>query len=118
MRLFFRHGERRQESRPAGPGRLGRLPRAEVLGSLYPVARGVRARLLGLAMLDAAAAEPGLLIPRCRCVHSFGMRFPLDVVFLGRYGEVLDVRRQLPPRRVAFHRAASAVLELPPGGGR
>jgi uncharacterized membrane protein (UPF0127 family) len=96
--------------------RLRRLPRAEVLGSLFPVARGLRARLFGLAMIDREDAEPGLLIPHCRCVHTFGMRFPVDVVFLGRYGEAVSVRRAVPPRRVALHRAASAVLELPAGG--
>lgn len=104
--------------REPGSARLRRLPRAEVLGSLFPLARGPRARLLGLALLDADEARPGLLIPRCRCVHTFGVRFPLDVVFLGRYGETLAVRRRVPPRRVVFHRAADAVLELPSGEER
>ena len=47
------------------------------------VAESFRARLLGLAGL--AAVEPGraLVIPRCRSVHTFGMRFPIDVAFVG-----------------------------------
>ena len=64
------------------PARLRALPRREVLGAVYPVAATRRARLLGLALLDRDDAGPGLLIPGCRSVHSFGMRFALDIWFL------------------------------------
>jgi len=83
-----------------------------------PVARGQRARLLGLARLDRDAATCGLLIPRCASVHTFGMRFELDLYFLGPGEEVLEIRRRVPPRRVAWRHGAKAVLELPsPSGG-
>lgn len=81
----------------------------------FRVAVGVRARLLGLAHLDLDEAGPGLLIPRCSSVHTFGMRFPLDLVFLDRGGRPLFIRREVPPRRFAWDRRASAVLELPCG---
>ena len=45
------------------------------------MATGFRSRLLGLALLGRERAGPGLLIPRCRSVHTFGMRFPIDVAF-------------------------------------
>lgn len=93
--------------------RLGRLPRRRVLGRDIPVAVGGRARLLGLAHLEAEVAACGLLIPRCASVHTIGMRFELDLFFLGAGDEVLAVRRSVPPRRVAWHRGAAAVLELP-----
>jgi trehalose synthase len=100
-----------------GPtARLRRLPTATVLGREVPVARGLRARLLGLAHLDRAQAGAGLLLPRCRCVHTFGMRFPLDLAFLDRDGRVRSVRRAVPPRRVAADRGAAAVLEYPARG--
>jgi uncharacterized membrane protein (UPF0127 family) len=73
--------------------------------------------LRGLAWRDPAKAGPGLLIPRCSSVHTFGMRFELDVYFLDRSGHILSVRRQVPPRRVLSHRGASAVLEIPSGEG-
>ena len=63
-------------------------------------------------MLDRDEAGPGLLIPECRSVHSFGMRFTLDVWFLGPYGEPLECRR-LGRRRVVRNREARAVLEVP-----
>jgi uncharacterized protein len=93
--------------------RLRGLPRREVLGAAYPVAVTPRARLLGLAFLDRGDAGPGLLIPGCRSVHTFGMRFPLDLWFLGPYGEPLEVRRRLGCARVARNREARAVLEVP-----
>jgi uncharacterized membrane protein (UPF0127 family) len=82
-----------------------------------PAATGFRSRLRGLAWRDRSEAGPGLLIPRCSSVHTFGMRFDLDVYFLDRDGRVLSVRRRVPPRRVLWHRGACAVLEIPAGEG-
>ena len=105
----------RDLDRPAR--RFHALPSEAVRGREVPVAVGFRARLLGLAWLDRAAAGPGLLIPRCSSVHTFGMRFPLDLCFLGAEGEVIEVRREVPPRRFLACRGARAVLELPAGDG-
>lgn len=94
-------------------GRFDDLPRREVLGREVPVAVGVRARLVGLALLDRPDAGPGLLLPRCSSVHTFGMRFALDIYFLGLDSRVLEVRRAVPPRRFVACRGAAAVLEIP-----
>lgn len=84
----------------------------------FPVAGGLRTRLLGLSRCDRAEAGPGLLIPRCASVHTFGMRFPLDLFFLDGEGRVISVRRRLPPRRIAWQPGARSVLEIPsPQGG-
>ena len=97
--------------------RLRRLPGVTVLGREARLARGFRARLLGLAGLDREEAGDGLLLPRCSSVHTFGMRFPLDLYFLDGDGAVVGVRLALPPRRFAFCGQASAVLELPAATG-
>jgi uncharacterized membrane protein (UPF0127 family) len=94
------------------PRRLRDLPTRTVLGLEIPVATGLGSRLLGLAGLDREEAGPGLLIPRCSSVHTFGMRFALDLVFLDRDGRPCSVREAVPPRRLASDRRASAVLEL------
>jgi len=84
-----------------------------------PVAKDFRTRLLGLSWRDRERAGPGLLIPRCSSVHTFGMRFPLDIYFLDEEGRVISVRRRVPPRRVLWQRGAAAILEIPspPEGG-
>jgi len=98
--------------------RLRRLRQDRVCGRAIPVADGFRSRLLGLAGLRREQAGPGLLIPRCASVHTFGMRFELDLVFLDRHQRPLAVRSRVPPGRLAWHRGAAAVLEIPsPQGG-
>lgn len=89
------------------PRRLARLP-----GDGVRVAAGPRARLLGLALLP----EPppcALLLPRTRCVHTFGMHFALDLVWLDRAGRAVRVDRAVRPGRVRACRAACAVCEIP-----
>jgi uncharacterized protein len=93
--------------------RLDRLLLVTVIGREVPVAGTRRARLLGLAHLDRDQAGPGLLIPRCRSVHTFGMRFALDLFFLDERGAILAVHRGVPARRVVSCRSAEAVLEIP-----
>lgn len=83
----------------------------------YPVAAGFRTRLVGLSRRSRADAGPGLLIPRCSCVHTFGMRFELDLFFLDGAGRTIAVQRRVPPRRIVRCRGASAVLEIPAGAG-
>jgi uncharacterized protein len=94
------------------PRRLRSLPLRTVAGHEVPVAVGFRSRLMGLALLDREDAGPGLLIPRCSAVHTFGMRFALDVYFLGPDDKVL-ARRLVPPRRFVAQKGARAVLEIP-----
>jgi uncharacterized membrane protein (UPF0127 family) len=97
--------------------RLCRLVVVTALGREVPVATGLRARLLGLAHLDRDEAGAGLLIPRCSSVHTFGMRFALDLYFLDERFSLLAVHREVPARRVVSHRGASAVLEIPAAEG-
>jgi hypothetical protein len=93
--------------------RLRRLPTAAFFGRQVPVATGLTARLLGLAYLDLGEAGSGLLIPSCSSVHTFGMRFALDIVFLDPHGAPLTVHRTVFRRHFISDRRADAVLELP-----
>jgi uncharacterized protein len=95
------------------PFRFRGLERVEILGGIVPVASGVLSRLLGLALLRRQRSGAGLLIPRCRSVHTFGMRFPIDVLFLDEEDRVIELRRGVPPCRVIRCPGAMAVLELP-----
>ncbi len=95
--------------------RLRHLRTTSVLGHEVLVANGTGARLFGLSYLDRDEVGMGLLIPRCSSVHTFGMRFALDLVFLDRDGRPCSLRLGVSPRRFAWDRRASAVLELPAG---
>lgn len=74
------------------------------------LARSGWSRLRGLAL---RRRPPGyaLLLPGCRSVHTFGMRFRIDLVWLDRDGRVLRIDRAVPPWRVRSCRHAAAVLE-------
>ncbi len=76
------------------------------------VARGFRERLIGLAWARSPRAE-ALLLPRCRSVHTAGMRFPLDLYWLGPDGEIVRVDLGVVPWRIAACAAARAVIEVP-----
>ena len=54
----------------------------------------------GLARLDSMPEWVALHIPRCRSVHTFTMRFPLDLIWLDKAGGVVRVDRAVPPRRL------------------
>jgi uncharacterized membrane protein (UPF0127 family) len=94
-------------------GRFADNPRRLVLGFEVPVATTLKTRLLGLAFLSRSEAGEGLLIPRCRSVHTIGMRFPLDLVFLDIEGKVIEFRRGVRPGGFVRCGNAEAVLELP-----
>lgn len=77
------------------------------------VSRAERRRgLLGRQRLEAGAA---LVLTPCFAVHTAGMQFPIDVVFVNRQGLAVRVVRQLVPWRIAIATAAHAVIELPAG---
>lgn len=78
-------------------------------------ASAFRARLLGLAFLGSIPAGAALHVDPCRSVHTFGMRFALDLIWLGPDGEVVDTDRDVQPRRMRSCRAARSVLEMRAG---
>ncbi len=73
------------------------------------MARSPLARLRGLI---GRSGDVALLLPRCRSVHTVGMRFALDLVWLDRSGSVVRIDRGVQPWRVRSCRGARAVLEL------
>ena len=52
------------------------------------------------------------LLPRCASVHTFGMRFPIGVLFLDEEMRVIGERREVRPGRIVWHRGARAVVEF------
>jgi uncharacterized membrane protein (UPF0127 family) len=100
----------------AGSERLAGLPARTLEGGLRVAEAATRrARLLGLARLDALPAGEALHIPRCRSVHTFSMRFPLDLVWLDKAGAPVRVDRDVPPRSLRTCLRARSVVECNAG---
>jgi uncharacterized membrane protein (UPF0127 family) len=98
--------------------RLDALEAEELPGGLrlaYAKSFGERAR--GLARLDAMPAAYALHIPRCRSVHTFTMRFPLDLIWLAKDGTIVRVDHDVPPNRHKACRKARSVIEANAGEG-
>jgi uncharacterized membrane protein (UPF0127 family) len=99
--------------------RLEGLPRRDLPGGLKLFAAATRrSRLWGLARLDGLPADHALHIPGCRSVHTFGMRFALDLVWLDRDGRPVRVDEAVPPRRLRSCLRARSVVEADAGHGR
>lgn len=98
------------------PRRLERLPRVTLSDdAVLHEASTLAARLLGIAFLRDLPSGHALFIPACRSVHTFGMRFAIDVAFLDERGRAIRVERGVGPRRVLACRDAFAVLEARAG---
>jgi uncharacterized membrane protein (UPF0127 family) len=72
--------------------------------------------MVGLLGTTSLEPESGLLIFPTQAVHTFGMKYPIDILFLDRNKKVVGLRPEVPPYRLTpiFWRA-ECVLELPPG---
>jgi len=85
----------------------------ELAGNLT-VAGTAFSRMRGLLGKTFLPAGDGLWIKPCKGVHTFGMKFPIDVVFLDKGNIVIATIRELSPNRLTpLFFKASSVLELP-----
>src|SRR3954469_16810492 len=97
----------------AGALRNASSPRV-VAGTVeLAVTRATRRR--GLLGRDGLANGHALLIAPCSSIHTWFMRFPIDVIFVKRNGTVLKTRAAIPAWKMAFCWGAYAVVELPAG---
>lgn len=73
-------------------------------------------RIIGLMFKKNIIGADGLLLDPCNSIHTFFMRYSLDVVFLSKTNEVVKVIRNLKPWRMTFiYFKARKTLELPAG---
>jgi uncharacterized protein len=91
------------------------VTRNTLLADSAEIADRGAARRKGL--LGRAELRPGegLWIVPCESVHTIGMQFAIDLVYLDRNKRVKKVRRRVVPLRMSACLMAHSVLELPPG---
>lgn len=82
------------------------------------VARERAERMRGLLDHASLGDAEGMWFPRCRLIHTFGMKFPIDLVYLTPSREVCKVVEAVPPARLSACLAADSVIELRGGAAR
>jgi uncharacterized membrane protein (UPF0127 family) len=80
------------------------------------VAESLPKRLKGLLGRKELKRGESLWIRPCKGIHTIGMGFPIDVVFLNKRNVVISVKQNFPPNRMTrFYFSAVSVLELTAG---
>ncbi|MCU0229336.1 MAG: DUF192 domain-containing protein [Bryobacterales bacterium] len=74
-----------------------------------------KSRREGLLKRSGLAEGEGLLISPCEAIHTFGMQFTIDVVFIDRKRRVRKVLHAMPRNRIGFCFSAEYALELAAG---
>jgi uncharacterized membrane protein (UPF0127 family) len=86
-----------------------------VLGDQVEIADTSKKRKKGLLKHTGLPPGHGLWIVPCEGVHTFWMKFRIDVVFLNKNRKVLKIRKDMKEWRMAFCLTAHSVLEFPSG---
>ncbi len=79
------------------------------------IALGTFDRMRGLIGRREFPLGNGLFIPRCRCIHTFFMAFPIDILFVNAENEIVKKAEMVEPWRFAGAARARHVIELPGG---
>jgi len=95
--------------------RVSNQTRNRILADRADIADDSKKRRTGLLKHSSLEPGEGLWIAPCEGVHTFGMKFPIDVVFLNRKKKILKIRPNMLKRRISFSLRAHSVLELPAG---
>jgi uncharacterized membrane protein (UPF0127 family) len=78
-------------------------------------ARTLWRRFIGLLSTPHLGENQGLLLSPCHSVHTFGMRYALDLIFLDKNKTIVHCVTNLSPNRIASAKGAYYTLELPSG---
>lgn len=91
------------------------MTKGSVLAAKANVADTSEKRRTGLLKHTGLGEGEGLWIKPSEGVHTFGMKFAIDVIFVSKKGVVLKLRPNMVRRRIALCLRASSVVELPVG---
>lgn len=79
------------------------------------VASNFAERLLGLLPVHGLDRQQAIWLPGCRTIHTWRMRFAIDVVGLNRDGEIVTVQRNVQPNTVVNLHGARSIIECEAG---
>jgi uncharacterized membrane protein (UPF0127 family) len=89
--------------------------RNTLLGDAVDLADTSETRRVGLLKHTRLEPGSGLWIVPCESVHTFFMKFPIDLVYLDKQRKVRKVRHAVPAWRLSACLTAYSILELPAG---
>jgi len=89
--------------------------RGTTLATEAAVANTSQTRRTGLLKHQSLPEGEGLWIKPCEAVHTFFMKFAIDVLYLDREKRVIKIRKEMGPWKMSCCFRASSVLELPAG---
>jgi Uncharacterized conserved protein len=92
--------------------------RGHDIGVKASITETTRERMRGLLDHDHLPHDEALLLKRCGSVHTFGMRFAIDVIFLDRHQRIVAIRHNVARRRMLFSFRATQTLEMSAGMAR
>ncbi len=101
--------------RPAAPCTLWNVRNGQSLADHVGCAFDSRSRRIGLLRHDRFESGEALIIAPTTAVHTFGMRFPIDIAVVTRDGRIVKSRSMVPPSRIVAALRGFAVIELPAG---
>jgi uncharacterized membrane protein (UPF0127 family) len=100
---------------PATPHRLINQRNGVVVAETVVTAFDSASRRRGLLGRNDLPAGEALIIAPSNAIHTWSMRFPIDVAFITKAGRIVKVRPGVQPRRIAFSVTAYAVIEFASG---
>jgi uncharacterized membrane protein (UPF0127 family) len=95
--------------------RITNVTRGTMVADRADIADTSAARRTGLLKHSGLEPGEGLWITPCESIHTFFMKFPIDVAFLDRKKKVVKIRPNMVRSRIALSVFAHSVLELPAG---
>lgn len=95
--------------------RISNLTRNTTLATHAEVADQAASRNKGLLGRTNLNLGEGLWIVPCESVHTFFMKFPIDLVYIDRSKRVKKVRSSVGPWRLSACFSAHSIIELPAG---
>ena len=95
--------------------RVTNITRGTSLGDAISTAGSSAERKTGLLKHKGLERGHGLWIVPCEGVHSFFMKFAIDVIYIDKKKRIRKLVRQMLPWRLSFCLPAHSVLELPVG---
>ena len=87
----------------------------EILASDARIAASFMDRLKGLLGTKKLDQGQGLIIRPCNSIHTIGMKYSIDIIFLDKQNKVVKIVMDMHSGRVSICNSASYVVELPSG---